>query len=258
MSSSVETYARVARHIDGRPFGLLFSAIACLVSPDESLARHIAENFGIQPNASFESDLLLIEKYQISAIQDIRNALTTLPIIEWGMDRVMKKITDRNRTTIIVLAALAFVALWYLESRRSESGQVDPDSGAKPPKLNPMPENLSICLLLPHQKVPNLRANEQLSIADVEHLIEAATYFQCSSRDNGEALERKLDLSDAPPVASANPNVFLRIDLIGSGELRNANTQFALKRRLTGAQGATLGRRSVINSFNGLETFNRI
>lgn len=238
-----ELFDRVRDCINNRESGKLHAAIRCLLGPKNELGDKIQQHFGIRPDARLDDDLKLLQK----------NAMN------------MKKDPAVNRTFELFMGALALIALCYLwdsSSRRRGSltgsgTTLDKVAGSEPEP--PRIKTLSICLVMPLAKVGSIAGVDPLPAAEVERLVDGANFFRCVEKREAEEDENLLlHLSDAAPDRAANPNIYLRLDFSGGEELLEANTQYALKRRLTGAEPATVGRQAMLDSLEGLKKFNRI
>lgn len=239
-----QVYDQVYPHIKDHKLGVLATVIYLILDSDRTQAKKICQELGIKGNSSWEEDLSI-------GADVIGNKLI-------GSQKMQK---DNLDWSIIVLIGLAIVgvaaALVFIEAKKQKS-----DSNSKPP-ADPPPkksEYASLCLVVPASVARKFTNNNPIDKAEVEDLIDNASYFLCTNDQKADSVQKNLDLTDDKITdISEQREVYIRINIADGQDMIGKQISYTLKSNLP-AHGGVIHKIACIKylSVSGLEEFNRI
>ncbi|BAY61920.1 hypothetical protein NIES22_19870 [Calothrix brevissima NIES-22] len=156
---------------------------------------------------------------------------------------------------------------WYIENTKEQkkiAGSTKSSPTADPPpKPVPPPRQLlpaALCLIVPANAIGNLRKNAQINVSEIEKLIDAASYFLCTSVEDANTTQQRLETDEDIANVSEKGEIYVRINIADGQEMIGKKIPYILKRNLP-ANGQSVitelaGLKSL--SVSGLEKFNRV
>jgi hypothetical protein len=240
-----QVYDQVYPHIKGHKVGVLATVIHVILNSDQKKAKQICQKFGIKDKSSWEEDLSI-------GANVIGNNLI-------GGQKVQNHNLDWS---IIVLIGLVIVgvaaALVFIGAKKQKS-----DPSSKPP-ADPLPkksESAFLCLVVPASVARKFTKGKSIDKAEVEDLIDNASYFLCTNNQKADSVQENLDLTEEKITdISEQREVYIRINIADGQDMIGKQIPYPLKSNLPAHGEWEICKIACIKylSVSGLEEFNRI
>ncbi len=239
--------------IRGRQKGRLYNAIEIIVE-EKTKTAEICDYFGIKPHANKDDDQQVINDWVDSLLEKyppIKFVATTL-IHHQG----------ENMEWIFASAALTFVGLFFYKQNLDKKQQNKPNRNTLLEETTdqPIPRSrisVDLCLVIPASIAINFGHTSTLSVSQLKHLIDNASYLLCT--DNFD--DQVLDLTeDDITTVSEQREVYVRIRIANGEQIIGEKVPYILKGNLPSSEKLTIQKLACLEylSVSGLEKFNRI
>jgi hypothetical protein len=262
--------------------GVLYKTIQIILlendpNSEKDYTARICNNLGINPRASKSEDVEFT--YGIKAIftfgididkKDIlREFSKGVYKINEAKDKLLnveseEKKMDELMWIVIVACTLvgALFCLQYLNTQknkkkvlREERPNRKPESIYTPPSP-PIP--VSLCLIVPSNVVSNLSNSSSISSDNLARLIDSASYFICTDKNDANSKEKQLTMTDEVISPDSNREVYVRISISDGRNLINKKITYMLKTNLPVNSNFIVEKIACLRSLTGLENFNRV
>jgi len=257
-------YEQVANNvhdqIKGTERGILYKTIQIIVcekqSPSQEQTRKICDYFGIKYNSDKDEDKKIIDNLLDAMIIDNRISKESAKFFVNKLGGVME--------WIFIAAAFTFVGLFYYKQnldknpleKRTPNKAVE---GTKEQPSSSLPIPADLCLVVPASIASKFRNSSNLSVNELTHLIDNASYFLCTTVKVADSNEQNLEImtnEDIPPDSTRE--VYIRININDGRNLIDKNIARYLKKDLPPQAQCKLKKIDCLKNLSGLENFNRI
>jgi hypothetical protein len=258
-------YEQVANNvhdqIKGTERGILYKTIQIIVcekqSPSQEQTRKICDYFGIKSNSDKDEDKKIIDNLLDAMIIDD-------PIRFKKPAKFFVNKLGGVMEWIFVAAAFTFVGLFYYKQnldknpleKRTPNKAVE---GTKEQPSSSLPIPADLCLVVPASIASKFRNSSNLSVNELTHLIDNASYFLCTTVKVADSNEQNLEImtnEDIPPDSTRE--VYIRININDGRNLIDKNIARYLKKDLPPQAQCKLKKLACLKNLSGLENFNRI
>jgi hypothetical protein len=261
MSSALNWKEVRERICESSPSGRLYRAIGA-VARNLELAEQVCQHFEITENMNYADEMRLsaelLDNYPLrkSVTQELTQA----------KDRIIEFLglkdpgADPQR---VVRAAVMLIGLWTTQQRSAAVKQADriapipiaalaPQTQSRTASPQPSPQQpVVLTLVVPSRQLSSFAGELpfELPVEDVVRLVGEAIYFRAASQVETDQAEQGLGLENRSPARDQQQDVYLRLRVAPGAALLDADTPYALKKRLRDSQPApriTLERRSIL------------
>ncbi len=275
-----EIFQKIYPQIENQKIGVLSTVINLILASEEATdqldskevpSKKICSYLNIIGNEQINDDLsrtsniigLLInnQNNQINRLskkiqEQVKNGLHTVGNNLKGNDM---KIDNEELFRIVVVCLIVGVVsrlLLYLQNKKGKDTRIN-DVQSQLKSLIPV----ALCLVIPASVVRDLRINDKINVFDIKKLIDNASYFLCTSRENAKAISESLHLTNEDITnVSEQREVYIRIDIADGEGIIEKKNQYALKRNLPTNEASVVRELACLKylSVSGLEKFNRV
>ena len=232
--------------------GVLYYLIYKLLEADQSQADIICHQIDIKENARREDDKKVVDDLMNNPEETLFNQFNVL--------------NDKNEMELfwIVVIACALVGTYgcirYLKSvreRKIKQQQVlEAASKTQPTSLPPKSITAALCLIVPALAISSLK--DYLDPYDLEQLLDNASYFLCTTVDDANLKEQRLEMTNEDIPLDSNRDVYIRIHIADGQEMIDKKVPYILKRNLPSHGQGIVKLLTCLKNLSGLEVFNRI
>ena len=259
------------RHL-GR--GVLYKSIQIILLEDELDTEQIqtsviCKRLDIKPSAYRDEDINLaynlrdIFSYTISETDIERGAVKFFKTAKDSLlnDKSEDKKMEELKWIIIVACTVvgAYVCIKYLQGQDSVPKKEKVNRKPEPPRP-PIPAVL--CLIVPSNIVSNLSNGSSINIDGLFYLIDSASYFVCTTKNDADSKESKLTVTNESISADSNREVYIRVKIGDGRNLIDKKITYILKSNLQSnlpvGETFIVEKIACLRSLTGLESFNRV
>ncbi len=235
-----DVYDQVYPQIKDQKLGVLCTVIHVILNSDQTQAKKICQELGIEGKSSWEEDLSI------------------------GADVIGNKLirSQNMEPFTIILIALAIVGvpacLKYIQHTKQKSDPISTPPADPPPKKS---EYACLCLVVPASVARKFTNNNPIDKAEVEDLIDNASYFLCTNNQKADTVQENLDLTEEKITdISEQREVYIRINIADGQDMIGKQISYTLKSNLPPHGQGVIRKIACIKylSVSGLEEFNRI
>jgi hypothetical protein len=238
-------YDQVYPQIKDQKLGVLCTVIHVILNSNRTQAKKIRQELGIKGNSSWEEDLSI--GADVIGNNLIRSQKMDTNNINWHM------IISIGDWVIVVFA----VFLIYIQNTQQKSNPKSKPPADPPPKKS---EAASLCLVVPASVARKFTKGKSIDKAEVEDLIDNASYFLCTNNQKADSVQKNLHLTEEKITdISEQREVYIRINIADGQDMIGKQIPYPLKSNLP-AHGGEIHEIACIKylSVSGLEEFNRI
>ena len=130
-----------------------------------------------------------------------------------------------------------------------------------PPPKEKIHKSAALCLIVPASVVGSLKKNNPINSLKIEELIEKALYFLCTSPQDADASQQRLEFANEDiSNPSDNTEVYVRININDGEKMIGQTIPYILKKNLPLNERYVVAKLDCIKylSNSGLENFNRV
>lgn len=247
-----EVFISLYPKIKNQKRGVLHNLIYILLDPNQSQANAIYQKIGIKENDYREDDKKLVNELMDNPEENIINNLNPL--------------TDNNKMELLWIVVIAcslvgtYACIQFLkrnqEQKRKQKQAYEKAQTTQSDTLPQKSLTAALCLIVPASIVSHLK--NYLDPNDVEQLLDNASYFLCTTVDDADLKQERLELTTEDIPVVGNQEIYIRIHIPDGQEMINKKILYILKRNLPSHGQGIVKTRASLRNLSGLEVFNRI
>ncbi|MBD2683155.1 MULTISPECIES: hypothetical protein [Nostoc] len=254
-----QVFDQVYPQIKNQGRGVLYTVMHIILYAEQSLSTSICNYLNIKSSATLEDDKKIVEGL-ISNPNDLLN-----------LNKFVKDKKMELYWIVITACTLtgAYSCYKYLEYKKEQkTTQKISDNTKSSQKLVTEPQSVTpprqsltaaLCLVVPANAIGNLRKNSQINASEIEKLIDAASYFLCTSVEDANTTQQSLELTDEDIVnISEQKEIYVRINIADGEEIVGKKILYIIKRNLPTHGQGIVRELAGLKYLSGLEKFNRV
>jgi len=247
-------HRQIKNEIKDQKLGVLSTVISVILKSDETQPEEIYQEFGINGKSKLKEDLSMLGKWIKKLLEDISKNNRQNPSGE-------SMINEDWYFIIIIIALGILLVYFFIKNRQKTPPPLKSKIGttsAPPPKKS---ECASLCLVVPASVARKFTNDNPINQAEVEDLIDNASYFLCTNNQKADSVQENLDLTEEKITdISEQREVYIRINIADGQDMIGKQISYTLKSNLPAHGQGVIREIACIKylSVSGLEEFNRI
>jgi len=273
-----KVFEKIKPEIKSLGRGVLYKAIQIILLEDEPNTEQIetliiCNHFNIKSSAFIHEDIDFVYNlrdiflYTISETDLERGAVKFLKAAKDNLlnDKSKDKKMEELKWIVVVACTVvgAYVCIQYLEkqnkknnvSKKRQVNRRSDDSQYNAPRT---PTPAALCLIVPANIVSSLSNGSPISIGDLSYLIDSASYFICTTKNDADSKERQLTMTNDDIPTESNREVYIRIRISDGNDLIGKKIRYAIKTNLPTNSNFVVENIACLKGLAGIESFNRV
>lgn len=248
-----QIFQEVYPTINNQEQGVLYTLIHILYGKETNQADYVCKRVGVNRNNYREDDKKLVDGLINNPKENIFQQLNNV-------------LSDRNKMEIFWLVVIACTLVGvitctnYLKSTSSRNKQPTQETETVPisQPISPKPKSITaaLCLVVPAFATSNLQ--QSLGSYELEQLIDSASYFLCTTIDDANSKQERLELTNEDIPVTGNRDIYIKIHIPNGQEMIDKKVPYILKRNLPLHGQGTVEFIRCLKNLIGLEVFNRV
>lgn len=270
-----QIFTEVISKIKDLKTGILYKTIQIILlengqNIDQEKTQIICHHLGIKPDAYEDEDNMVVLNVRKQFSYSVFGTDIEKDIVQKINSTISSNESERKKMEelkwIVVVACTvvgAYFCIEYLKKQKqknsvSKKGQVNrksEDLQYNPPRP-PIPAVL--CLIVPSNIVSNLSNGSSINIDGLSYLIDSASYFICTTKNDADSIERQLTMTNENISPDSNREVYIRIKISNANDLIGKKIRYVIKTNLPNNTTFVVENIACLRLLTGIESFNRV
>jgi hypothetical protein len=270
-----EIFTEVISKIKYLRTGILYQTIQIILlengqnqNTDQGKTQTICCHLGIKPDASEDEDSIVVSNVRKQFSYSMFGTDSELEIVKIVNSRInsneRKKMEELKWIVVVACTVVgAYYCIEYLKKQKQKNsvfkkGQVNRNSedlqyNAPRPLIPAV-----LCLIVPSNIVSSLTNGSPINIDGLSYLIDSASYFICTTKNDADLKESELTVTNEGISADTNREVYIRVEIGDGRNLIDKKITYILKSNLPLGETFIVEKIACLRSLAGLESFNRV